>query len=88
MRFASGQGFVRPEDFPDYCTGAFDWLMRESRATPKMMSVGLHLRTINRAGRIRGLELLLDYVTRQPGVWITRRCDIARHWRVLSGLPV
>jgi peptidoglycan/xylan/chitin deacetylase (PgdA/CDA1 family) len=87
MRFAPGQGFVRPEDFSDYCTGAFDWLMREARATPKMMSVGLHLRTIGRPGRIRGLELLLDYVTRQPGVWITRRCDIARHWRALSGLP-
>jgi hypothetical protein len=81
MRFAPGQGFVRPEDFFDSGTGAFDWLMREARATPKMMSVGLHLRSIGRPGRLRGLELLPDYVTRRPGVWI------ARHRRALSGLP-
>ncbi|MCO6416862.1 polysaccharide deacetylase family protein [Siccirubricoccus sp. KC 17139] len=87
MRFAPGQGFVQPTDFSDYCIGAFDWLMREARTSPKMMSVGLHLRTIGRPGRIRGLELLLDYVTRQPGVWIARRRDIATHWRALSGLP-
>jgi hypothetical protein len=56
MRFAPGQGFVRPEDFSDSGTSAFDWLMREARATPKMMSVGLHLRSIGRPGRIRGPE--------------------------------
>ncbi len=87
MRFAPGQGFVQARDFADYCTGAFDWLMRESATQPRMMSVGLHLRTIGKAGRIRGLEMLLDHVTRQPGVWIARRMDIARHWRGLMGLP-
>ncbi|WP_200305802.1 polysaccharide deacetylase family protein [Paracraurococcus ruber] len=87
MRFAPGQGFVFPEDFSRYCTGAFDWLLREGRTQPKMMSVGLHLRTIGRPGRIRGLEQLLEHVTRVPGVWIARRMDIARHWRALSGLP-
>jgi len=87
MRFAPGQGFVQARDFSDYCIGAFDWLMREARTTPKMMSVGLHLRSIGRPGRIKGLEMLLDYVTRQPGVWIARRMDIARHWRARMGLP-
>ena len=86
MRFAPGQGFVQARDFAEYCIGAFDWLMREAAAQPRMMSVGLHLRTIGRPGRIRGLEMLLEHVTRQPGVWIARRMDIARHWRGLMGL--
>ena len=87
MRFAPGQGFVQARDFSDYCIGAFDWLMREARHQPRMMSVGLHLRTIGRPGRMAGLEALLDHVTRQPGVWIARRMDIARHWRSRMGLP-
>jgi peptidoglycan/xylan/chitin deacetylase (PgdA/CDA1 family) len=86
MNFAPGQGFVQAEDFSRYCIGAFDQLMREARRTPKMMSVGLHLRTIGRPGRIRGLELLLDHVTKRPGVWIARRMDIARHWRTRMGI--
>jgi len=86
MRFAPGQGFVQAEDFSRYCIGAFDWLMREARQTPKMMSVGLHLRTIGKPGRIAGLQQLLEYVTQQQGVWIARRMDIARHWRARMGI--
>lgn len=86
MRFAPGQGFVQPEDFSRYCSGAFDWLLREGRTQPRMMSIGLHLRTIGRPGRIRGLELLLEHITRRPGVWIARRADIARHWLALTGV--
>jgi peptidoglycan/xylan/chitin deacetylase (PgdA/CDA1 family) len=86
MRFAPGQGFVQPEDFSRYCIGAFDQLLREGRRAPKMLSVGLHLRTIGRPGRIAGLEQLLDHVTRRPGVWIARRMDIARHWRARMGI--
>ena len=85
MRFAPGQGFVQPEDFSRYCIGAFDCLLREGATQPKMMSIGLHLRTIGKPGRIRGLELLLEHVTRSPGVWIARRVDIARHWQAMFG---
>ncbi|MDN3563953.1 polysaccharide deacetylase family protein [Paeniroseomonas aquatica] len=88
MRFAPGQGFVQAEDFSRYCIGAFDWLLREGMTQPRMMSIGLHLRTIGKPGRIRGLELLLEHVTRSPGVWIARRVDIARHWRTLTGVAV
>jgi allantoinase len=87
MRFAPGQGFVQARDFSDYCIGAFDWLMQEAAQQPRMMSVGLHLRTIGKPGRIRGLEMLLEHVTRQPGVWIARRVDIARHWQARMGVP-
>ena len=51
-----------------------------------MMSVGLHLRTIGRPGRIAGLEQLLAHVARAgDAVWVARRMDIARHWRTRLG---
>jgi peptidoglycan/xylan/chitin deacetylase (PgdA/CDA1 family) len=82
MRFSPGGGFVQAEDFGRYCMGAFDWLLREGRRAPRMMSVGLHLRIIGRPGRMRGLEMLLEHVARAGGdaVWVARRADIARHW--------
>lgn len=86
MRFSPGGGFVQAEDFGRYCISAFDWLMREGRTAPKMMSVGLHLRIIGRPARMRGLEMLLEHVAKTPGVWIARRVDIARHWRAQAGL--
>ena len=59
----------------------FDMLYEEGeRGQPKMMSVGLHMRLIGHPARAVGLRRLLDHVTARPGVWITRRLDIARHW--------
>jgi peptidoglycan/xylan/chitin deacetylase (PgdA/CDA1 family) len=78
MRFRPGQGFVFAEDFSRYCIAAFDRLMAEGG---RMMSVGLHLRTIGRPGRIAGLEQLLDHIARAgDAVWVARRRDIAQHW--------
>jgi hypothetical protein len=48
-----------------------------------MMSVGLHMRLIGQPARIGGLERFIDYIQSKPGVWITRRVDIARHWRTV-----
>ena len=59
---------------------AFDMLYKEGAKTPKMMSVGLHMRLIGHPARAAGLERLLDYILKQDGVWVTRRLDIARHW--------
>ena len=56
-------------------------LYREGKTAPKMMSVGLHLRLIGHPSRAAGLERLLDYMLQHEGVWITRRIDIANHWR-------
>jgi peptidoglycan/xylan/chitin deacetylase (PgdA/CDA1 family) len=87
MRFAPGQGFVQPEDFSRYCISAFDMLLREGATAPKMLGIGLHLRLIGRPARLRGLEQLLEHVRRhQDAVWVTRRIDLARHWRALNGL--
>jgi allantoinase len=59
---------------------AFDVLYREGAQTPKMMSIGMHMRILGHPGRTAGLWRLLDYLQKQPGVWITKRVDIARHW--------
>ena len=80
MRFSPGGGFVQPEDFSRYCISAIDWLMREGKTAPKMLSIGLHLRIIGRPARMRGLEAILEHVARTPGIWVARRRDIAAHW--------
>ena len=59
---------------------AFDVLYREGAQSPKMMSVGMHMRILGHPGRTAGLWRLLDYLQKQQGVWITRRIDIAKHW--------
>lgn len=87
MRFFQAFGFVHADDFARYCIDAFDWLWHESEHTPRMMTIGLHLRIIGRPGRIAGLETFLEHVTGKKGVWFARRGDIARHWRALNGLP-
>lgn len=87
MRFQAGRGFDHAEDFARYCIDAFEWLWEEGERSPRMMSVGLHLRIIGRPGRIAGLDRLLAAVTSREGVWIARRDAIARHWRERMGLP-
>jgi allantoinase len=86
MRFQAGGGFTLARDFATYVTDAFDWLWREGATTPKMLSIGLHLRIIGRPGRVAGLEQVLAHITGREGVWVARRADVARHWRALHGL--
>jgi peptidoglycan/xylan/chitin deacetylase (PgdA/CDA1 family) len=46
-----------------------------------MLSVGLHCRLVRRPARAAALARFLDYVKSHDQVWITRRIDIANHWR-------
>lgn len=78
-RFLSPFGFTTR--FSDYLIAAFDALYEEGASAPKMMSVGLHNRIVGRPGRIGELTRFLDHVATRPDVWITRRIDIAEHWR-------
>jgi allantoinase len=78
-------GFVRAQDFADYVIDAFDWLWDEGATSPKMMTVGLHLRTIGRPGRIGGLDRVLRHIRGKGGAWIARRDEIARHWLRVQG---
>ena len=75
------------DDFFQFCRDGFDMLYREGRTHPKMMSVGLHMRIIGHPARAAGLERLLDYVARHRDVWITRRVEIAEHWRATHPYP-
>lgn len=80
MRFATAQGFNTGEQFYTYLKDTFDTLYAEGEHTPRMMSVGLHCRLVGRPGRIAALDHFLQYITKKPNVWCTRRIDIARHW--------
>jgi putative urate catabolism protein len=81
MRFATPQGFNTAEHFFTYLRDAFDVLYEEGEEAPKMLSVGMHCRLIGRPGRFRALQRFLDHVEKHNRVWVTRRIDIARHWR-------
>ena len=82
MRFASPQGFNCGDQFFSYLKDSFDVLYAEGLAGhAKMMSIGLHNRLVGRPGRVASLKRFVDYVQNHEHVWITRRIDIARHWR-------
>jgi peptidoglycan/xylan/chitin deacetylase (PgdA/CDA1 family) len=81
MRFATPQGFNTGEHFFTYLKDAFDVLYEEGDEAPKMLSIGMHCRLLGRPGRFRGLQKFLDHIEKHDRVWVTRRVDIARHWR-------
>ena len=87
MRFAAMQGFNSGTQFFDYLKDAFDVLYAEGDPDglnqPKMLSIGLHCRLVGRPARAAALARFLDYVQGHEGVWITRRIDIARHWKTV-----
>lgn len=78
MRFATPQGFNSGQQFYEYLKDSFDVLYAEGS---RMMSVGLHCRIAGRPGRAAALARFLDYVAEHDAVWVTRRIDIAEHWR-------
>ena len=80
MKFGGYQGFNSGDQFFAYLRDAFDTLYAEGAHTPRMMSVGLHLRLVGRPGRFAALQRFLDHVQQHRDVWICRRIDIARHW--------
>jgi allantoinase len=87
MKFAVAQGFNSGDQFFAYLKDAFDVLYEEGADSPKMMSVGLHMRLVGRPGRTAALARFLDYVKSHDKVWICRRVDIARHWRQVHPYP-
>jgi peptidoglycan/xylan/chitin deacetylase (PgdA/CDA1 family) len=69
-----------PKDFEDYLKGNFDRLYKEGETTPKMMSVGLHMRLAGRPGRAQAVYNFIEYAKSFPGVWFAKRGEIAQHW--------
>lgn len=83
MKFSSAAGFNNGQDFAQYLIDTFDVLYSEGDEAPKMMSVGMHCRLLGKPGRMAGLMKFLDHVEKHDRVWVTRRIDIARHWRAV-----
>ena len=81
MRFALPQGFSQGDDFFTYLRDSFDVLYAEGDERPSMLSIGLHCRILGRPGRMRALQRFLDHIEQHDRVWVTRRIDIARHWK-------
>jgi allantoinase len=88
MRFALPQGYSHGDEFFEYLRDAFDvhWAEgdrdpAEGGGGPSMMSIGMHCRLLGRPGRLRALQRFLDHVQQHERVWVTRRIDIAQHWR-------
>jgi allantoinase len=81
MRFALPQGFSQADDFFIYLRDSFDVLYAEGIESPKMLSVGMHARLLGRPGRLRALQRFLDHIEKHDRVWVTRRIDLARHWK-------
>lgn len=57
-----------------------DMLYPEGDTQPRMMSRGLHMRTMRHPARAIGLIRFLDYIRKHDRVWIIRRIEIAEHW--------
>ena len=78
-----------PEQWLKYACDSFDWLLREgaTATSPRMMSIGLHLRIIGRPGRIGAFARFLDHVAQAPGVWVTTRRAIAEHFAAQVPAP-
>jgi peptidoglycan/xylan/chitin deacetylase (PgdA/CDA1 family) len=70
-----------PDQWLDYAKRNFDQIYREGvEGNPKMMSLGLHLRIIGRAGRIWALEEFFRHIRAHDGVWVATRREIAEHF--------
>jgi allantoinase len=81
MRFALPQGFSHGDPFLSYLRDAFDVHYQEGGERPSILSIGMHCRLLGRPGRFRALQRFLDYIEQHDRVWVTRRIDIARHWK-------
>jgi putative urate catabolism protein len=81
MRFALPQGFSHGDPFFSYLRDAFDVHYEEGDERPSIMSIGLHCRLLGRPGRFKALQRFLDYIEGHDRVWVSRRIDIARHWK-------
>ena len=66
--------------FHEFLRESVDFLRDEGRASPRMMSVGLHMRLAGHPARAAGLARRLDHVRGCGDVWVTTRGAIARHW--------
>jgi len=79
-KFHMAPGFVTSAGqlYEQYLRSTFDMLYREGG---KMMNIPLHSRITGKAGRAEALRNFMLYVSEKPGVWVTTRRDIAKHFK-------
>lgn len=80
MHFQQTHRFATGREFAAYVCDAFDWLAREGETQSRMLSIGLHLRMIGRAGRMGALDTILRHLRDSGLAWIATREQIARWW--------
>ena len=80
VQFKLAAGFGTAKQFTDYICDTFNFLYREGKYHPKMLSIGLHPRLIGRAGRALALEKIIKHIKSFKKVWICKREEIAHHW--------
>ena len=80
VHFKLASGFSGANQFKDYICDTFNFLYREGKYNPKMLSIGLHPRLIGRAGRAIALEQIIKHIKSFKKVWICKREEIAYHW--------
>ncbi|GAP37634.1 polysaccharide deacetylase family protein [Piscinibacter sakaiensis] len=85
MQFQHTQRFATGREFAAYVCDAADWLLREGERWPRMLSIGLHLRMVGRAGRIGAVDAILRHLAERGDAWIATREQIARHWLAHAG---
>ena len=78
---------LTPAQWLEYAIDTFDWLLKEGRDAPRMMSLGLHLRIVGRPGRIGHFEKFLRHVRRHDAVWLATRKQIADAWSDYEPAP-
>jgi peptidoglycan/xylan/chitin deacetylase (PgdA/CDA1 family) len=69
-------------DWLDYAVDSLDLLHAEGAETPRLMSLGVHLRIIGRPGRAAAFERFLQHAKSKPGLWIATRLQIAEHFEL------
>ena len=70
-----------PDMWLKYAKDTFETLYHEGEQSPKMMSLGVHLRIIGRPGRIWALEQFFEHIRKFDRIWVTTREKIAEHLR-------
>lgn len=79
-KFNRPTGMSEPRDLYRYLVSTFDCLHREGETTPRMMSLGIHMRIGGRPARAAAIEAFIRYAKSKGGAWFARRIDIARAW--------
>ncbi len=78
-----------PDNWCKYLIDTFEWLYKESNTvSPRIMSIGVHLRIIGRPGRINALKKFLEHVKRYDGVWFGTRHEIAEAFEKQIPKPI